>query len=452
MNQRFATSDAEGRFAFDHVVPGTWQVMHFALDRLRDAPEGDADVSDFTEMFSDMKLASAEVVEGEETHVVLGAPPKDPVLVRGRVHAAGQGVPRAVVTFLADGGKGMEHLKFTTTDGEGRYSVQLVAPGGYIVSVQKVGLAGEQQTVSHSVTVPEREEFEHDVALPLGSIRGTVRDPDGEPAKGARVSLAVEGAVPNAALLGRHFAEISTDDAGRYELVWLEPGRYTVSVGGAAFGGMFGEGGASYGRQLRSGIEVGADEGVDGIDFKLRKPGRIEGLVRGSDGKPVAEAAIFLRDGAGRVLERFSMIATDGSGRFAYDGLEPGEYVVLARSATETSGESAPVRVREDGTAEVELTLGPGTMLLVTLSDDEGNPIECSVSVTDEHGRQVNGMLSLTEVMQAFSSGQFSSKEQRVGPLPPGKYKVQVTTEDGRSTTKPVNLTGQAERKLNVRF
>jgi hypothetical protein len=60
--------------------------------------------------------------------------------------------------------------------------------------------------------------------------------------------------------------------------------------------------------------------------------------------------------------------------------------------------------------------------------------------------------MSLAEIMQAFTNGEFSSKEQKVGPLPPGKYKVTVTTNDGRKTTKPVTLTGQAERKLNVRM
>ncbi|MCC7013362.1 MAG: carboxypeptidase regulatory-like domain-containing protein [Planctomycetes bacterium] len=448
--QRFATADAQGHFVFEHVVPGSWNVMYFALDAMQ-APTSEGEGADLASMFSNMKMTSATVTEGAETHVVLGAPPANPVLVKGRVLSGTQGVPGVVITLFADGAKSMGSLKFVSSDAEGRYSVRVDEPGRFAVSVQKPGVAGQQQTVSYSLVVPEVEEYEHDFALPVGAIAGRVLGEDGQPAKGARVSLSTDGPVPNGALLGEHFAEIATDDDGRYELVWLRPGSYTVAVGGAPFAGMFG-GSASSGRQLRGGVEVHEGRRTEGIDFRLRKPGRIEGVVRSSAGQPAAEAAIFLRDAQGRTLERFSMVATDGTGKFTYDGLEPGDYTVLARTDAETSAESQLVRVKEASTTDVELALGAGTVLIVTLSGDDGQPLDCSVAVLDEQGRQVNGTLSLTEVMKAFSSGAFTSKEQRVGPLPPGKYRVTVTTADGRKTTKPVNLTGQAERKLNVRL
>jgi hypothetical protein len=86
-------------------------------------------------------------------------------------------VPSAIVTFIADGGKGMDSLKFVTTNSEGVYATRLNEPGRYLVSVQKAGLAGEQQTVSHVVDVPDAPEFEHDIHMPLGSITGSVLDP-----------------------------------------------------------------------------------------------------------------------------------------------------------------------------------------------------------------------------------------------------------------------------------
>ena len=52
---------------------------------------------------------------------------------------------------------------------------------------------------------------------------------------------------------------------------------------------------------------------------------------------------------------------------------------------------------------------------------------------------------------QEFGKG-FSSKEQRVGPLAPGKYKITTITEDGRSVTKPITLKGQAERRVKLRL
>ena len=44
------------------------------------------------------------------------------------------------------------------------------------------------------------------------------------------------------------------------------------------------------------------------------------------------------------------------------------------------------------------------------------------------------------------------SNAQRIGPLPPGEYKVTATADDGRSYTKPVTLRAGAERKLKIRL
>jgi hypothetical protein len=61
-------------------------------------------------------------------------------------------------------------------------------------------------------------------------------------------------------------------------------------------------------------------------------------------------------------------------------------------------------------------------------------------------------MLGLAEIMKMFSEGNFNPNQQRVGPLPPGKYTVRATIADGKSLTKPVTLSGQAERTLSIRF
>jgi hypothetical protein len=53
--------------------------------------------------------------------------------------------------------------------------------------------------------------------------------------------------------------------------------------------------------------------------------------------------------------------------------------------------------------------------------------------------------------MQRYSGG-LGDAVQRVGPLPPGNYTVRATAEDGRSVERPLNLTGQAERKLKLRL
>ena len=73
------------------------------------------------------------------------------------------------------------------------------------------------------------------------------------------------------------------------------------------------------------------------------------------------------------------------------------------------------------------------------------------MSVVDAAGREVNGVLSMQDVMQGLAGG-LKSGESRVGPLAPGVYRVTATTPDGRSKTKPVELAGQPERSLVVRI
>ncbi len=444
--QRFATSDREGLFAFEHMAPGTYQVLH-----IPGMGGASSDPEDATAMFGDMKMASATVEDGAEVHVVLGAPPKDPVEISGRVLAGEAGVPSVVLSFIPDAIDTISGLKLATTDAGGRYSLRLDGPGRYTVSIQKPGASGQQQSITLSLDVPSGASFGHDFHLPLGSIAGRVTDGEGRPAAHVRVSLFESGPVRNGTLMGEHYSEIETGEDGRYELVWLKPREYAVAVGGVALGGLLG-GTSTSGRQVREGVVVQAERRTDGVDFQLRKPGRITGVVRQADGTPAPEAAIFARDAQGRPLERLSMIATDSSGRFTYEGLEPGDYTVMARKDTLTTGESARLRVEEGRTAEVELALHGGTILLVSLVGEDGQALDCTVSVLDEAGRQVNGTLALTEIMAAFSNGTLNSKEQRVGPLTPGKYRVTVVADDGRKTTKPVTLSGQAERKLNIRL
>jgi hypothetical protein len=45
-----------------------------------------------------------------------------------------------------------------------------------------------------------------------------------------------------------------------------------------------------------------------------------------------------------------------------------------------------------------------------------------------------------------------SSTQSRIGPLPPGEYKVTATAFDGRSASKPVHLRGQDERGIKLRI
>ncbi|HEX6883671.1 MAG TPA: carboxypeptidase-like regulatory domain-containing protein [Planctomycetota bacterium] len=450
LEMSMAQSDGEGRFRIAGLDPGAWTITAMLQGGSID-PEGEAD--DMTAGFlENLRFTMVQLEEGEEEHVVLGAPPKDPVVVRGRVRHGDEPVTNGIVSFFAQGSKGMEAMKVANLDSAGRYEARLDEPGKYFVSVQVTGgtSAFQQHTIEFRATVPEVEEHTLDLALPLGGVRGTVRDAQRQPLGNARVSLVTEGGVELGSMLGGQYSETVTDASGAYEFLYLRPGEYAVAAGGALFGGAFGNESAS-GRTLRAGLRVAEGRTLEGVDFQLETPGSIAGKVLDTAGQPVKDASLFVRDASGRLLDRFSMTTSSADGTFEYKGLAPGEYVVSARGKSLASLESAPVRVEAGEKASVELTLLAGTKLLVEVVDAEGTPAAVRVSVTDPNGRTVTGMLGWAEMSALFADG-LDGERTVVGPLPPGTYTVTAIAADGKKTTKPVELDGQPERRLKLRL
>jgi hypothetical protein len=449
-NTNLKRADGEGRFRFEALAPGSWTITALLEESDLDLEGGANEAT--ASMLDNMRFTMVQLNDGEEKHVVLGAPPKDPVRVHGRVLHGGSAVEGGLISFFAEGSKGFEALKMTSVATDGSYQTELGAPGRYVVSVQINGGGGafQQDNVEYRETIPEVEEHVLDLALPLGGIRGLVRGADRKPMKSARVTLVTAGGIQAGSMLGGHYAEGTTNEDGRYSFEYLRPGTYAVAAGGALFGGAFG-GGAQAGRLVHSNLRVEEGKTLDGIDFELDEPGKILGRVVDAAGAPMKDASVFVRDSEGHLLDRLSMITSAADGSFAYDGVAAGEYLVSARGKGLASTESAPVRVEKGGSANVELAVHPGTKLVVEVVDDDGKSVQALISVVDQSGREMQGMLGFAEMASGFSEG-FDSSKQTVGPLPPGSYTVTAIAEGGSKTSKPVSLDGQPERKLKLRL
>jgi hypothetical protein len=445
--RRFTNTDARGAFSESGLKPGTWQVQAFPGIESLQSESGEA--LDQAKLLAVLKMTTVTLEDGEVEHVVLGAPPQDPVRVHGRVTLDEKPVSGAVISFVPADGAGLDKLKIETLDGEGRYELRLDAPGDYLVTVQSTGTPGRQNSIEFRRRVPKAEETRLDLELPLGRISGRVADSRGEPVSGARVTVTLEGGLVFGTVFGGHYTEAASDAQGAYEVPWLRPGDYTVAAGGAFLGGAFGDG-ETLGRTVKS-VELGEGESRSGLDFRLEQPGSVHGTVRDAAGNLVAEASIFLRDDQGRLVELFSLASTNASGTFEYPGLAPGRYTVTARTGTLASAAGVLVEVRADEESEVTVVLEPGTILLVSLEDASGSDIPSRVSVRDDKGRELNGMMSLAELMQRYTGG-LGEAVQRVGPLPPGTYEVRAMAEDGRSAGRSVSVSGQPERKLKLRL
>ncbi|MCZ6597662.1 MAG: carboxypeptidase-like regulatory domain-containing protein [Planctomycetota bacterium] len=441
----------DGTFRREGMSPGNWMVvvMMGGFDPEALNADGESDVGNFMQ---NMRFESANIKEGELTHVVLGAPPTDPVQVSGTVTHAGEPVSNATVTFFPSGAEGFSAMKFTQLDSEGRYKVLLGQSGDYNIQIQTFGTTQfEQNNLEFAERIPEDvDEHELDLELPTGRISGMVRSHDGKPLARARVSLTVEGGLAYGTWMGGHYVEWITKDDGTYDITFIRPGVYSVAAGGAFLGGAFG-GETENGRTLKGGIRLEDGQWIQDLDFRLKRSGELTGTVVDLAGQPVSGAAIFVRDEAGRLLERFTMLVTDSAGRFSYKGVAPGNYTVSARTGEMASFESNVVGIPEGGKASTTLTLDAGTVVQVSVIDKTGNQVKASISVRDQDGREVNGMIGWQELMEA-KGHLYTTEYQQVGPLPPGRYVVTVMSEDGRVVTKPVTLSGQPERKLKIRL
>ena len=449
-DQSQATVDEAGTFAIESLTPGSYQVMLEPSEedqqRMMKSVEegGEVNVSEF---FASMKMTSAQIREGETTHVVIGAPPRAPVRLFGRVTRAGRPVRGGFVVCIGEGGPVLAKMKMGNVGPTGDYELTLDEPGDVLLGYQDQADQDSSGGPDVGVTVPEAAEFRFDLELPSGGIRGVVRGPDGRGLPEIGVSLR-RGGDSGTSWLSEGGGGESTDAEGRFEFLQLAAGTYAVAAPGT---GPFSESEeARWGRAVAGGLVVAKDEVLEGVELRLAAPCRISGTVRDADGSPVASATVFARDERGHAVDSLSTCRTDDTGSFVYSGLAPGSYTFLARTAALASRESAPVAAREGETARVELAALPGTILVVSFEDREGHRLRGSIGVRDDRGREMTGMQGIESVESLLNEG-VDTRVQRVGPLPAGEYQVSGTAADGRSARKSVELRGQAERSVKLR-
>jgi hypothetical protein len=199
-------------------------------------------------------------------------------------------------------------------------------------------------------------------------------------------------------------------------------------------------------------IELAESEWRKDLDVRLENSVGVEIEVVDDRGAPVNGAAVFARDTSGRAVDRMSTVRTDASGKARYGGLSPGAYTFSARKDSLSSGESAKADARSGGSSSVKITLAQGTLLYVTTVDANQQPLRARVSVTDEAGHDVAGLMSTQDLMERMNRAGPGGNEQKIGPLAPGKYKVKATAGDGRTSQQTVTLTGQSERRMTISF
>lgn len=122
------------------------------------------------------------------------------------------------------------------------------------------------------------------------------------------------------------------------------------------------------------------------LAFSLEPAGRLEGEVRGPDGRPVARALVLLVDRADED-DRLAETRTDAHGRFGFNTFEGGDLVLRARHPASGRGE-LDVEVWEalGEWRSANIKLRPGPVIEGRVVDAQGRPLADSTMVARPWG------------------------------------------------------------------
>ena len=359
-----------------------------------------------------------------------------------------------------------------TTDRDGKFSFQNLAPGLYSLHVLRDGYArqsyGQRATSSPATAIrlaSGQALKTADIALvPAGNISGAVRGPDGRPQTGVPIQLLRATFNSSGQRTFQVEGTARTNDRGEYRLYWITPGRYYISAGTAAgpnrslnpntaagspnevpdrsfaltyYPGVWDARGAAL-------IEVSPGGELSGIDFNvngqqlLRIRGRI---IDAATGQPPRSVGLSL---AYRTLTGASGAFSSGekydprTGDFELRNVPPGTYVLQAIAADRVAaaeGETvlriAPLATQPNARVPIE----------VSNSDLEGVLLSLTAGVTIPGRITVEGMpVSSLTGWERIRVGLKPTLDSAFGPnLQPAPPVPQAPGPDGSFTIAGVS-------------
>lgn len=228
---------------------------------------------------------------------------------------AGKPIPGATVILK-------NTIKKTTTDIDGKFTVEKMYPGDYTVYAFKYGYKTYTQNgvkVRAGSTTNLNVTLERDrVNLGCGTIVGRITDQNDQPVSGSKIIIAesfvpktddiitIEDFIPKGAKI-----EDSSDKNGKFQIQNVPPGRYNVFV--------MKEG---YKSHMHFAIYIETEK-TKTIEVKLheQKYSSIYGKVKSTDDEAIPGANILL---SGTRLGA----ASDPSGNFLIQSIPPGKYIL----------------------------------------------------------------------------------------------------------------------------
>lgn len=424
-----ATTDASGMFELAGLSPGKYAVWARSEQHL---PAG---------------MTSLEMTDRDVGGVI--------VQVRAGLTVKGHVEPRQICDVSLEPADDAPDLRRgpamfaapTTTGTDGAFALGPVAAGrGTLVARCP---SGEQGSVAIEVAPAIGEVIVK--VTPGASIAGRVVDKDGKPVAGVTVTAAPQGGVERTMIVNGMVTsgvKALTNGGGTFELKGLAPGTYRTSV-------------LDRGQPLRlrgkaPTVTLAAQERKTGVEIAVdRATGKIDGIVTGPDGKPLADAWVSVHqdlesmlrgmresrdgdrpsggqrtimvqaideddgDGAGQ----FAPALTDASGKFTIGGLPHGTYHVLAE-AQQGKLRGRAANVTPDATVTIQ-ALGLST-LSGTVKGTNGPAALFSIELDGP-----------TRTQRSFTNGTFE-----LGRVDPGNYTLRVHSSEGNAAQQVVVAAG----------
>lgn len=422
------TTDADGNYLLDELIPGVYVVSANAKGFIKEFYD---DTRNYLEA-TPINISQNESVTGIDFGLTEGGK------ITGTVVTESDSLPLAgshIVAFLVVNPRVAQHAR---TAEDGSYTVESLPTGTYAVKANAAGYKSEYFDDAESLSNATFIDVEApgtidniDFALGMSSaISGTVTsEVDGSPIVGARIKIfgAAQTSIRHRLVL----REARTDENGEY-IVQVRPGSYFVHASAENYNGEF----YNNVRDISEAtlVPVMADSHTTNIDFALTPRGAIAGQVTDQNtGEPIIGAVVQAfrerpsLDAANSLLG--FRAKTDSSGNYLIENVSSGEYLVVANA------EGYLPEYYEEAATKNEATL-------ITVED---NTIVDNIDFTLEHGGSISGFVASNEdslplanaLVRVFDSNNDRQKwayanedgNYVVSGLPTGSYFVQAIAD-----------------------
>ena len=423
-----AIREPDGTLHVDGVLPGKYEVQlgcdgYQAKDKYEPLVIKDKDLA------------------GLEWEVELGA------LLRGRVVTkAGTPVEGAQLwaSSIGGGARDKQHWSSDTSQKDGTYRLKGLHPGTFKIDLHTDKGVGPKDGWKVDVKAPI---VEQDLVLDdVGTIKGTVVDPEGKPLAGVHVDARPFEGMGNMIFFGG--STVRSNDDGTFTLDGNRAGDYRI-VAFREWSDNLRKPGTNDDAKQGERVTVHAGQ-ITSVRLVVEaQSGVIKGTCVDSDGKPVNDAFVSAAresDAAGNQRSSVSetrwswdskptLVSTDGS--FAIAKLSSGTYTV--RAYRKGGGEAVAEHVAVGSTAKLEFK--PTGSIEGTAHRDGGAPEELDIDVRDDK-------TDFARHEHFFrTAGNFAIKD-----LPAGHFTITASAEGGKKQTTVDLSDGQHATGIDIQL